>query len=220
MKTILVIDDNSGIRKNITEILELEKYHVLSAANGKAGLDIITKETPDLILCDIVMPVLDGFGVYMECNKNLHTAGIPFIFLTGKSEIETNRQAIALGADDYMIKPFDPEILLSTIKLKIKRHQEAKEKTEHELFKYLKELEDMLYMTSHRVRAPLCTCLGLIQLLEYEGNHAPTEKEIKSILNHIKTNISDLDVFTRELTHFLEECRQKKKLDLTPSKSY
>ncbi|MDF2448196.1 MAG: Hybrid signal transduction histidine kinase and diguanylatecyclase/phosphodiesterase [Bacteroidota bacterium] len=210
METILVIDDSQDIRENITEILELEKFKVLTAENGQVGLDLMKKEIPHLILCDINMPVLDGFGVYLNCNKNLKTAGLPFIFLTGENEIEINRQAIALGADDYMVKPFDPEILVSTIRSRIKMYQSAKEKTEQELFKYLSELEDMLFMTSHRVRAPLCTCMGLIQLLEFDGEFAPNEKEIKTILNHIKSNVSELDLFTKELTHFLEECRQKK----------
>ena len=218
MKTILLIEDNPEIRDNTAEILVLAGYKVLTAENGRVGVDIANKEIPDLILCDIMMPVLDGFGVLLSVSKSLRTAGTPFIFLTAKADIEDKRYGITLGADDYITKPYDDTLLLSTIKMKIQKQEKAKEDIEHELFLYLKELEDMLHLTNHKVRAPLSNCLGLIELLGKDSTDRSKE-EITKILTYIKTNILELDDFTKELTNFLDEAKQKKKNKLRPARS-
>src|SRR3954465_5515474 len=107
MKRILVIEDNEEVRENTSEILELSNYKVFTAENGKQGVEIATREKPDLIVCDIMMPVLDGYGVLHLLSKNQDTSMIPFIFLTAKSEKTDFRKAMELGADDYLTKPFD-----------------------------------------------------------------------------------------------------------------
>src|ERR1700722_4146955 len=107
MKKILVIEDNQKVRENIAEILELSNYKVLTASEGKAGVEIALKENPDLIVCDIMMPVLDGYGVLHLLNKHKETFSTPFIFLTAKSEKSDFRKGMELGADDYITKPFD-----------------------------------------------------------------------------------------------------------------
>jgi CheY-like chemotaxis protein len=209
MKTILLIEDNQDIRENAAEFLQLANYNVIAVANGMLGVEAAKKQIPDLILCDIMMPVLDGFGVFIALNKNPYTAGIPFIFLSAKTEMSDIQYGMSLGADDYITKPFDPDFLLSTIKNRIEKNEKVKKEIEWQIFDYVKELEEMLHMTSHRVRAPLCTCLGLIQVLEME-NAIPSKEEVKTFLNHIKTNISDLDNFTRELNDSLNNAREKK----------
>src|SRR5689334_13559703 len=107
MKSILVIDDNQGIRENTAEILELAGYKVLTAENGKKGVEQAMKEKPDLIVCDIMMPELDGYGVLHLLRKNADTEQIPFIFLTAKTERTDFRKGMEMGADDYVTKPFE-----------------------------------------------------------------------------------------------------------------
>jgi CRP/FNR family transcriptional regulator, cyclic AMP receptor protein len=121
MKKILVIEDNDEVRENTAEILGLSSYKVLTAENGKIGVEVALKEKPDLIVCDIMMPVLDGYGVFHLLNKHEETSGIPFIFLTAKSEKTDFRKAMELGADDYLTKPFDGTELLNAIKTRLQK---------------------------------------------------------------------------------------------------
>src|SRR5690606_12561162 len=118
-----LIEDNPEIRENTAEILELANYRVLQAENGKVGVEVAKKELPDLIVCDIMMPQLDGYGVLHMLGKNPVTASIPFIFLTAKSEKEDFRKGMNLGADDYLIKPFDDLELLDAVEMRLKKHQ-------------------------------------------------------------------------------------------------
>lgn len=121
-KTILIIEDNTDIREGTTEILELTgRYHVLSAENGRTGVDLAIAHLPDLILCDIMMPELDGYGVLYILSKHEETAHIPFIFLTAKAERSDMRKAMELGADDYLTKPFDDVELLNAIDVRFKK---------------------------------------------------------------------------------------------------
>lgn len=126
MKTILLIEDNDAIRENTAEILELTGYTVLTAENGKIGVEKALATRPDLVICDIMMPVLDGYGVLHIFNKNPQLAGIPFIFLTAKTERTDFRKGMELGADDYLTKPFDESELLSAIEGRLNRFQTMK----------------------------------------------------------------------------------------------
>ncbi|SFC24248.1 response regulator [Spirosoma endophyticum] len=123
MKTILLIEDNDDIRDNTAEILELTGYTVLTAENGKVGVEKALQTPPDLVICDIMMPVLDGYGVLHIFNKNPQLTGIPFIFLTAKTERTDFRKGMELGADDYLTKPFDESELLSAIEGRLNRFQ-------------------------------------------------------------------------------------------------
>jgi len=115
MQQILVIEDNLEVRENLVELLELSNYDVSSAENGKIGVQKAVELLPDLILCDVMMPELDGFGVLHILSKNPKTANIPFIFLTAKSEKTDFRKGMNLGADDYITKPFDEVELFDAI---------------------------------------------------------------------------------------------------------
>lgn len=121
MKTILVIDDNMEIRENTVEILNLAGYRTHAAENGKKGVEMAIKEKPDLIVCDIMMPELDGYGVLHLLKKNPGTEYIPFIFLTAKAERGDFRKGMEMGADDYITKPFDDIELLKAIEIRLKK---------------------------------------------------------------------------------------------------
>lgn len=121
MKKILVIEDNKDILENTAEILELSNYKVYTALNGKLGIEQALAHKPDLILCDIMMPELDGYGVLHIVQKNPDLQQIPFIFLTAKIEREDVRKGMSLGADDYISKPFDPTDLLNAIEGRLKK---------------------------------------------------------------------------------------------------
>ncbi len=118
---ILLIEDNVEIRENTAEILELANYRVTTAENGKLGVEAALKERPDLIICDVMMPVLDGYGVLHLINKNSQLEGIPFIFLTAKSERSDLRKGMEMGADDYITKPYTDIELLNAIESRIKK---------------------------------------------------------------------------------------------------
>lgn len=121
MKKILVIEDNQEIRENIAEILDLAGYHVVVAENGKTGISSALIEQPDLILCDIMMPVLDGYGVLHMLQQHAELQTKPFIFLTAKSEQVEIRKGMGMGADDYIIKPFDTTEVLNSVAARLKK---------------------------------------------------------------------------------------------------
>jgi CRP-like cAMP-binding protein/CheY-like chemotaxis protein len=123
MKKILVIEDNTDVRENLAEILTLSGYAASTAENGKIGAAKAQTELPDLILCDIMMPELDGYGVLHILSRSAKTADIPFIFLTAKAEKEDFRRGMALGADDYITKPFDDALLLQAIEHRLKKSE-------------------------------------------------------------------------------------------------
>jgi len=145
MKKILVIDDNNAIRENTAEILDLAGYNTLTAENGKIGVEIALRERPDLIVCDIMMPELDGYGVLHLLRKNAATENIPFIFLTAKTERTDFRKGMEMGADDYITKPFDDIELLKAIEIRLKKSEiitgpyNVGEQGANELMKELKD---------------------------------------------------------------------------------
>ena len=119
MKKILIIEDNQDVRENLTEILMLSSYETVEAENGKIGIKQAKKHKPDLIICDVMMPELDGFGVLKILNKNPDLMHIPFMFLTAKAEKTDFRKGMGLGADDYITKPFDDVELLEAIEMRL-----------------------------------------------------------------------------------------------------
>jgi CRP-like cAMP-binding protein/CheY-like chemotaxis protein len=126
MKTILLIEDDAVIRENTAELLELAGFAVHTADNGERGVQQALALKPDLVVCDIMMPVLDGYGVLQIFNQNAQLAGVPFIFLTAKTERVDLRRGMELGADDYLTKPFNKAELLSAITGRLNRFQHLK----------------------------------------------------------------------------------------------
>ena len=121
MKKVLVIEDEPEMRRNLTTILRLEKFHPLPAENGRVGVALAKKEKPDLILCDVMMPELDGYGVIAALRADAETASIPLIFLTAKGEKPDIRAGMNLGADDYLTKPIAKLDLLAAIRTRLER---------------------------------------------------------------------------------------------------
>lgn len=123
MTKILIIEDNTDIRENVVEILELSGYRVFDAPDGKVGVQMALQHVPDIILCDIMMPEMDGYEVIEELNKHAETSATPFIFLTAKAERPDVRKGMELGADDYLTKPFDDTELLAAIESRLKKRE-------------------------------------------------------------------------------------------------
>jgi DNA-binding NarL/FixJ family response regulator len=121
MKKILVIEDEPEMRRNLLTILRLEKFHAFGAENGRAGIELAKKEKPDLILCDVMMPELDGHSVLQALREDASTVTIPFIFLTAKGEKRDVRDGMNLGADDYLTKPVAKKDLLGAITTRLAR---------------------------------------------------------------------------------------------------
>lgn len=144
MKKILVIEDNEDVRENLEEILELADYEVETAENGKVGVEKAQANPPDLILCDVMMPNLDGFGVLRILGRKPETADIPFVFLTAKAEKSDFRKGMNLGADDYITKPFDDVELLDAIEMRLKKNEKMKssfDKTGEGLSQFFQEVK-------------------------------------------------------------------------------
>lgn len=121
---ILLIEDVTEILENTIDILRLRRYDVITATNGSAGIELASQAKPDLIICDILIPEIDGYDVlkYVRSISGIHTT--PFVFLTSKSEKEDIKRALDLGATDYIIKPFDGEILISRVETLLLLHQQ------------------------------------------------------------------------------------------------
>lgn len=121
MKTILLIEDNEELRENTVDILAIAGYNVIAAENGKIGVEMILSNKPDLVICDIMMPVLDGFGVLHLMQQHEDMKDIPFIFLTAKTERSDFRKGMGMGADDYITKPFSGTELWDAIDRRLKK---------------------------------------------------------------------------------------------------
>ena len=119
MKRILLIEDDKALRENTEELLELAGYTVITAPNGKKGITAAIENLPDIIICDIMMPEVDGYGVLENLSSNEKTKHIPFIFLSAKTEHKEIRKGMDLGADDYLTKPFEEEELMSAVESRL-----------------------------------------------------------------------------------------------------
>ncbi len=126
MTTILLIEDNTSLRRNLAEILTLEGYRVLTAAEGQSGLQQARDEKPDLILCDIMMPGVDGYEVLTQVRAHASTASLPLIFLTAKGDMPDLRLGMSLGADDYLPKPVSRVDLLEAVRVRLQRHSQQR----------------------------------------------------------------------------------------------
>jgi len=132
MKRILLIEDDNVLRENTAELLELAQYEVLTASDGKKGIELARESPPDLIVCDIMMPEMDGYQVLETLSADQHTQRIPFIFLSAKTERKDVRKGMELGADDYITKPFEESELIGAIESRMARTIILRELKENE----------------------------------------------------------------------------------------
>jgi CRP-like cAMP-binding protein len=171
-KKVLIIEDNDDIRENVIEILELAGYSVTSASTGKAGVELAFGDMPDIILCDIMMPELDGYGVLYMLSKRPETVAIPFIFLTAKAEHFDRRKGMEMGADDYLTKPFDDMELLAAIesRLKKKEGQQAFYSKSLDLLNTLVAKKDGLAALKKIIEERKARTFKKDQVIYYEGD--------------------------------------------------
>ena len=172
MTKILLVEDNNEIRENTREILELANYQISTATNGKEGYEMALKETPDLIVCDIMMPVLDGYGLLHLITKNENLKSIPFIFLTAKTERGDFRKGMEMGADDYITKPFTDIELLNAIESRLQKIKFQKEHANaaqslNEFFNEIKNEDALEKLTTSNV----VNHYRKKQRIYAEGNH-------------------------------------------------
>lgn len=179
MKTVLVIEDEQAVLSNIVEILESGGFRTIGAKEGTTGVQLAKKEQPDLILCDIMMPGLDGYQVLEALRQEIETATIPFIFLTAKADKPDLRQGMNLGADDYITKPFRRNELLDAVAVRLEKrdviakqyldeHQlrEALQKQLHDLERVNVTTRELLDGLTQDLRKPLANINLALHLLK------------------------------------------------------
>jgi len=135
MKKILIIEDQPQMRRNLATILEMEGFEILSAENGRRGVELASASKPDLIICDVMMPELDGYGVLKALRAEKATATVPFIFLTAKGEKSDHREGMNSGADDYLAKPVARDNLLAAVKARLERQHSHEQRLRDEVGK-------------------------------------------------------------------------------------
>lgn len=204
MEKILLIEDNAEFRDNISEILSLSNYKVCSAENGSIGFVLAQQELPDLILCDVHLPDLNGFKVFSLIKNTEITAKIPFIFMTAVADKTGKCRGLELGAEDYITKPFTDRELISTVTCRLKKNKEQKKTLELQKQKYVQELEELLTMLSHRLRSPVCSCLGLAKLLDPASKMEITPRDLEIIIGGIQSSSFQMDSFTEELSNQMQ----------------
>ena len=192
MKRILVIEDEPEMRRNITALLRYHEYEPVAAENGREGLEAARRQNPDLILCDVMMPELDGFGVLRELQADEKLARIPFIFLTAKGEKDDLRSGMNLGADDYLTKPVGNADLVQAIEARLRRSEQQSNREFKPDFSSAEPLvkigltpraaETLLWLAQGKTNSDIATILGI------------TESTIKK---HVQEVFEKLGVETR-----------------------
>ena len=172
MKKILIIEDEKALAEEVCEILAFEGYDVLLAENGKIGIEMAIEHHPDLILCDIMMPVMDGIRVIYELKAHEETTLIPFIFMSALAERQSIRNGMDLGADDYLVKPFSHDELLQTIETRLKK-QDIQRLNLDQTIDTLRD--QIMTMLPHELRTPLSSIIGFGSLLSQMADKFSTE---------------------------------------------
>jgi len=193
-KTVLVVEDNLTMAEGIFDVLEMEGYQVIEARNGIEGLECLQKGGIDIILADIMMPLMDGYDFHSEIRKNSEWKTIPFIFLTAKGQKEDVRAGKKLGADDYLVKPFDPTDLIIAVETKLRRAEEMKQAAEDGLTS-LKQ--NILNALSHEFRTPLTYIQGYADLL-LDGDPASEPQIFSDFLERIRAGSRRIHVLVED----------------------
>lgn len=199
MDKILVIEDEKNIRDTIKEILALNDYKVETAENGLLGVAKALQFKPDLIVCDVMMPEMDGFETLNNIRSISDISNTPFIFLTAKAEKRDFREGMNSGADDFLNKPFNTKELLEVIQMRITKSKKAKEEYSEEIIILKNEvsnlqtsIDNLSYNNSHVLRAPLLKIIGLINyLIDGSGETSPMNKEALDMLKESCLELSE-----------------------------
>ena len=194
MTKILVVEDEAPLRESIVDTLLFEGFDVLEAVNGKEGLQLATAENPDLIVCDVAMPELNGYELLDKLREDLSTANLPFIFLTARSDRSFMRHGMELGADDYVTKPFSHADLLAAIRSRLKRHYSYKESAQSELDQIKTELTRRI---AHELRTPLTSIAAVQDIVEMQIDYLSID-ELKELLTIQRSG-------SQRLQHLIEQ---------------
>jgi len=209
MSKILIIEDEKNIRETIKEILELNDYDIATAENGLIGVAKALQFKPDLIVCDVMMPEMDGFETLKNIRSINEISNTPFIFLTAKTEKRDFREGMNSGADDFLNKPFNTQELLKVIELRITKFKQAREEYSEEINNLKGEVENLQnsinklsYNNSHVLRAPLLKILGLINYLIEESESSNYNSGALAML---KESCLELSEATEEVEKLLND---------------
>lgn len=181
MTKVVVIEDNEAVREEVADILRFENFDVTVAENGRAGLEAVRRVLPDVVLCDLMMPELDGYETLEAVRADPTTASIPFVVLTARAERPDTRRAMELGADDYLVKPFTTEDLLHGLAAAMERRARSRDTSEAKLTALKESLSSTL---PHELRTPLAVILGHAEILA-DANHALPPQEVVEAARHI-----------------------------------
>ncbi len=201
---ILIIEDEPAIRETLQDILEFNGHTVRTATDGETGL-AAAAERPDLILCDIGLPGMDGYDVISALRQQPHGSDVPFIFLTARADRADQRRGMALGADDYITKPFTERDLLDAIAVRVSRQRRLRERVEQLIEQHRREISADW---SHELMTPLNGVLGGLELIEMEGEGI-SQAELKDLLGLIRTGAERQQRLSRKLVRYFELERLK-----------
>lgn len=204
MKTILVIEDETPIRVNVLTILQAEGYATLEASNGREGVRLAMEHLPDLIITDVMMPELDGFGVLRELRESPATGLIPFLFLSARADRADIREGMNLGADDYLTKPFRMKELIDAVNVRLRKHEQASARLERTMETLRKNLSHSL---PHEFLTPMTSILGCSNILveSYDSLASDAVQEM-----HHEINVS-----AKRLLHLIQKFLLFAKLEKT-----
>ena len=207
MTKILLVEDEAPLRGEVAEWLTFEDYEVIQAADGQAGVEAVFKHLPDLIICDIMMPRLDGYGVLLETNSNPETVGTPFIFMTARASQDDLREGMTSGADDYITKPFTRQELLNAIQKQLDKRAMRQQYHELQIQHIQQELvheqeqrvgkAKLVGMFSHDFRNPLATILSSNSLLRDYADRLDEQRRL--------THLSRIEASVRQLLQMLDD---------------
>lgn len=216
MTKILVIEDEILVRENLLDLLEAENFQAIGAANGRRGVELAQEILPDLIICDVMMPELDGYDVLKTLQQNVATATIPFIFVTAKSDDTDLRQGMLLGSDDYLTKPYDLRELLQAITVRLQKHARLQQKTQQQL----DTLRTSITLSmSPELRTPLDTIVDLSETL-FSDPYSVSPEEIAAIATYIHTSANQVHHLIQDFldrTHLELQMASQSSQDIEPN---
>ncbi len=192
---VLVVDDDPILLSSVADILRVGGYDMLTAANGLEALTVMHRQTPDLILADVMMPEMDGFAFYQAVRDNPEWAPIPFIFLSALGEQSDVRRGYTLGADHYLVKPFEPEDLLIAVESRLRRTAEVRSAVQQEVDRVKHRLVNVF---SHELRTPLTFIYGYLSLLQ-ESPHMLGDEAVDEILAGMRRGTDRLVALVEDL---------------------